>query len=588
MRIHYKITFVFGLITALILSGIYLYLNSTLKTYTYQRIRDTLTRESAMARSFLENICTEGSGPQELDLVADEIGEKLALRVTIIGRDGVVLGDSELDGRELREVENHLYRPEVQKALDSGTGESRRFSTTVKADMLYLAKAFGDHEEFGVIRLSIPLSEIEMISERLKNLLVVSILIAFALSLLISFAASILISKPVQEVSATAKRIASGDFSQRLLFHSNDEIGDLSRAIHFMSEQIRLRIEQVESNTSRLEAILLSMFEGVMAVNEKGTILLMNHALEELFHAPKEVVGKKPLEVVRSIEVQDLTERALEMDSGVETREISVFMETEKVLLVHATPIIREGVRDGAVLLFHDITELKRLEQVRRDFVANVSHELRTPVSSIQGFAETLLDGAIKDGENAQDFLKIIHADAERLARLITDLLDLSRIESGKLSLRIEPCPVGPVIERVVKELKARAETKSIVIVIDLPAGLPDLRADETYLAQALLNLLDNAIMYTPKEGRITMSAKAVNDSIQIDVSDTGIGIPEEDIPRIFERFYRVDKARSRDLGGTGLGLSIVKNIVQAHGGKVYCTSALGRGSTFSLTIPSV
>ncbi len=586
INIHYKITLIFTVIVAIILFGIYLYLNKNPQEDTYQRIRDNLTKQTYLSKSYLEEDSAKKVQGYELDKIADRIGKDLDLRVTIIGLDGTVFGDSELDGDELVEVENHLYRPEVQQALKIGVGESRRFSTTVKKDMLYIATTYGKDSVQGIIRLSIPLSEIELISNRLKNTLAFSLFFAFIVAIIISFLLSGLISKPLKEISLVAGEIARGDFSKQIQVTSNDEIGDLAKAFNYMSEQIKLRLLELNLSRSRLEAVFLSMFEGVMVVDVNATILLMNQPLKDFLLVKEEPTGKRPLEIIRNIEIQEIVDRALKLKQGLESREISILLPEEKILLVLATPIIRDGNTEGAVLVFHDITELRHLEKIRQDFVANVSHELRTPISSIKGYAETLLEGALEDKENAKDFLKIIYSDSGRLARLVDDLLDLSKIESGKLKMALKPCKIKPLIERVISGLDKQAKDKSISFKVDVPKEIPDVLVDEARIAQVLLNLIDNAIKYNRENGTVTILAKDKAKFVQVDVSDTGVGIPEKDLPRLFERFYRVDKARSRELGGTGLGLSIVKHIISAHHGEVSVQSILGQGSTFSFTIP--
>ncbi len=586
INIHYKITFIFGIITALIFSGIYIYLNKSLRKHTYLRVEENLLKQVALVKSYLEEDFAGDYPSYELDRIADKIGADLEARATIIAFDGRVLGDSELNGRELFDVENHLSRPEVQKALHSGFGESRRFSTTVKKDMLYIASVFGKNKPQGIIRLSIPLSEIELISGHLKKFLIVSFLLAFILAVIAGFVASIFISKPIETIAQNARNIAAGNFSERILISRRDEIGDLAKAFNYMRKQIKLRIEEVTSSKSKFEAVLLSMFEGVMVVDIKGTIMLMNQALKDFLLVKTDPIGKKPLEIVRNIEIQEIADNTLKLKQGVESREISVFLPEEKILLLYAAPIIRESKNEGAVLVFHDITELRHLEKIRRDFVANVSHELRTPISSIKGYAETLLGGALEDKENAGDFLKIICTDSNRLAQLIDDLLNLSEIESGKLKMTLKSCAVESIIKRIVSGLNKQAKNKLIKIRVDIPEDISDILADEARIAQVLLNLIDNAVKYTQEGGEVCISAKKQNKFIRIDVSDTGVGIPEKDLPRLFERFYRVDKARSRELGGTGLGLSIVKHIVSAHHGEVSVQSVLGQGSTFSFTIP--
>jgi len=586
INIHYKIAFLFVIVIAIVFLGVYVYLNKNLEEFTYRRIKTNVTKQIALSKVYLEAKSLENITAYDLDTVADKIGRDLGLRVTIIGLDGTVYGDSELETDALVNVENHLYRPEVQQAIKSGIGESRRFSTTLKKDMLYVASTYGKEKLQGIIRLSIPLLEVEQISTHFKKILTAAILIAFILAIIISFLASGFISKPIRSMSLAAQDIAHGNFSKRVRVSSNDEIGDLAKAFNYMSEQVKARIEEVSANKSRFEAVLLSMFEGVMVVDTEGTILLMNQALKDFLRITGDPLGKKPLEVIRNIEIQEMVDNTLNYKHGLVSGEISILLPEEKVLLVHATPIKKDADIQGAVLVFHDVTNLRRLEKIRQDFVANVSHELRTPISSIKGYAETLLEGALKDKENAKDFLKIILSDSNRLASLLDDLLNLSKIESGKLVMETKSYKLLPLAEKVVSSLKGQIENKSIAITINIPKDLPDIFVDETRIKQVLLNLIDNAIKYNRPNGEISITAFEINNFIKVDITDTGIGISDKDLPRLFERFYRVDKARSRELGGTGLGLSIVKHIIQAHNGEVSVQSVEGQSSTFSFTIP--
>ncbi len=588
LNIHYKITFVFAIVLTIILLGIFFYLNQRLRKDTYQRIEENIKKQIALAKSYLEDSPAGTLHNYQLDKVADKIGKSLGLRVTIINLDGTVFGDSELDGERLVKLENHLHRPEVQQALKTGIGQSRRFSTTVKKYMLYVASVFGGKIPQGVIRLSIPLSEIELISNRLKNTLIFSLISAFVAAIIIGFFLSGLISRPIKEISAAAKEIARGNFPKQIQSASNDEIGSLSKAFDYMSKQIKQRLEELNLSRSRLEAVFASMVEGVVVVDSKGRIILMNEALKKLLQVKDRPAGKKPIEVARNVEIQELADSVLKGKSKVRKCEISIFTPQEKILSIQAAAVMQGGDTEGAVLVFHDITHLRRLEKIRRDFVANVSHELRTPISSIKGYAETLLERALDDRENAKDFLKIIYTDSERLARLVEDLLDLSKIESGKLKMNCQPLRIKPLITKVVSSLKRQAERKHILIKVSAAEDLPFVYADEGKISQVLLNLIDNAIKYNKEGGTVVISGKDKGRFVHIDISDTGIGIPERDLPRLFERFYRVDKARSRQLGGTGLGLSIVKHIISAHRGKVFARSILGRGSTFSFTLPKV
>ncbi len=397
---------------------------------------------------------------------------------------------------------------------------------------------------------------------------------------------SFFIPRILREITAWAKSLTDGDFSRRISLSARDEMEELADSLNSMSRQIQSRLEESIADKSRLEAVFLSMFDGVMVIDHKGVIILINQTLKKFLSVEQETAGRKPLEVIRNMEIQEMAENILALKSRFESREITVSFPEEKILLVHATPVSRDNRVDGAVLVFHDITELRRLERVRREFVANVSHELRTPVSTIRGYAETLLEGALEDKAHAKEFLRIIYDDAERLTKLINDLLDLSRVESGKMKLTMEECSPEAVIDRVLEGMNKEAGKNSVTLKKDVPPRLARVKLDEAAIAQVLFNLVENAVKYNKAGGSVTVSARETPRAVEVSVSDTGIGIPREDLPRIFERFYRVDKARSRELGGTGLGLSIVKHIIQAHGGEVMVESEPGRGSTFRFTLP--
>ena len=586
ISIQHKITLIFVIISAFILCSVFFYLTKNLTDFTYNRIKTNVAKQISLCKSYLVDTAFDDINSYDLDVIADKIGHDLDLRVTLIGLDGTVYGDSKLEGENLRKVENHLYRSEVQQALKSGTGESRRFSTTIKEDFLYIASVFNKNDTRGIVRLSIPLSEIEQLLNRLRYMLIFSLLTAFILAILVSYLASYFISRPLKEISWATEDIAHGNYSKRISIKSNDEIGNLASAFNNMSGQVKARIEEVSESKSRLEAVFLSMFEGVMVIDTSGSILLINEALKKFLKIEDDPSGRKPIEVIRNIQIQEIVDNTLLSAGGLVSKEISTLLPEQKILLVHATSIKKDKNIEGAVLVFHDVTDLRKLEKIRQEFVANVSHELRTPISSIKGYAETLLDGALKDKENAEDFLKIILADSNRLANLIDDLLNLSKIESGKLLIETKSHKLLLIVEKVISSLKGQIENKSVAIKIDIPKDVQNVMVDATRIKQVLFNLIDNAIKYNSPNGKITISAQEKNDFVKVDIADTGIGIPNEDLHRLFERFYRVDKARSRELGGTGLGLSIVKHIIQAHNGEVSVQSIEGQGSTFSFTLP--
>lgn len=423
-------------------------------------------------------------------------------------------------------------------------------------------------------------------TNRLKDILIAVFIFTILAAIVMSFIVSLFILGPIKEMTNVTRLIAKGDLTKRIASSRNDEIGDLARSFNNMSEQIRLRIAEALTNNSKMEAVFQSMFEGVIVIDEHRKILLMNKAIKDLLGIKEDVLGKTPLEVIRNNNIQEIVEKVLAIKKPLDAKEVGLFSPLDKVLLVNAVPVGYEGKPAGAVLVFHDITKLRQLENIRREFIANISHELRTPAANIKGYAETLLDGALNDKENAVEFLKIIYSESGRLEKLITDILGLSKIESEKFKMSLKKHSIKNIAETVSAEFGPRIKEKDLQMKINIADNLPEVFVDDYYIRQVFSNLIDNAIKYTDPKGSINITAHDKGKLVQVDVLDTGIGIPEQDIPRIFERFYRVDKARSRELGGTGLGLAIVKHIVQAHNGEVWVTSTAGKGSTFSFTIP--
>lgn len=586
IRIQWKLTLIFCSLISIILVIIYSYTNTHLKEYLEQRIQSNLKKELILSRNIFENELAHGKPPTDLDPLSHMIGESLNLRVTIIGPNGNIESDSEMNKDELSNSGSHLDRPEVQAAIKTGFGQSKRFSTTKKIDMLYVATPLKNRSYAGFLRLSMPLSDMESVIAKMNKIIIAAFTFAFILILIFGYLISIMISKPILEMSTIARSMAKGDFSKKVYASSGDEISDLASALNYMSDEIRNKVAKISLEEAKSDAVISSMFEGVLLTNEKGAIITMNPALRKLFMISIPPEGRKPIEVMRSNRIQDIVDKIISDGHRITTEEILTNFSPERVVRISGSPVVKNGTRRGAILVFHDITELRRLEKIRRDFVANVSHELRTPLSNIKGYAETLLHGALEDKNNAKDFTNIIYKESDRLAKLIDDLLDLSKIESEKIEIMPVPSDIGIILANASAILKKSANDKHINIEIEPSKDTPKVLADESRLTQVVLNLLDNAIKFTQESGRIKIAIIKNNGFVQTDITDTGPGISEKDLPRIFERFYRVDKARSRDLGGTGLGLSIVKHIVQLHGGEVWVSSTPGKGSTFSFTIP--
>lgn len=392
------------------------------------------------------------------------------------------------------------------------------------------------------------------------------------------------ITKPFDEITAVARRLAQGRLHQRVTVRSRDELADLGRALNQMASDLEAKLTEIMEDRTRLQAILSGMVEGVLVLDRDSKILMMNTAVERMFRlGGSSAVGRPLIEVFRHRPLHELVQKALESEAE-QSAEIEMLMPEERIFTVQAS--IAQKDRVAAVLVFHDVTSLKRLERVRKDFVANVSHELRTPLTSIKGYIEALMDGAKDDPQKCVDFLRIIQRHTDQLNALLVDLLQLSTIESGQYQWQRGSVPIAELIERAVYLLRPMAEKKGQTVSVTPSEGVGPVIGDADQLTQVLINLIDNAIKYTPDGGRITVEARRRESAVEIAVSDTGLGIPSKEIPRIFERFYRVDRARSREMGGTGLGLSIVKHIVEAHGGMVAVESEVGKGSRFFVTLP--
>lgn len=517
--------------------------------------------------------------------VAAQIGRTVTARVTIIAQDGTVAGDSEVPERQLAGLENHGTRPEVLEALRSGSGSATRYSATLRTDMLYTAVPLTiGTTPSGVIRLALPLSAVDKTVTGMKTTLWVSLLVALGLAIAFSTILSQIVSRPLRQVANIAADIGRGNFGRRLPMEWHDELGDLARVMNEMAGRLEAELGRLSAEKERLDAILRGMGEGLMVTDDKGAISVVNPAFCNLFDVHDTIVGRPLIDISRHPALNE-SYKQVTRTKGELQEEITIQMPTEATIRTHWVPLLAGGELRGVVAVFHDISDLKRLEKVRKDFVANVSHELRTPVTVIKGYAETLLDGvAADDPKRAVRFVEIIQNHAERLASLIGDLLSLSELESATFTLQLQKISLEGTIRRSCTLLEAKAAAKRIAVT--QPAGdLPPVLADQGRLEQVLVNLLDNAIKYTPAGGSVVIGVTEEETRVTISVSDTGPGIPTESIPRIFERFYRVDSSRSRDEGGTGLGLSIVKHIVQLHGGTIRVANNPDKGTTFTFTL---
>ena len=587
MKIKIQWKLMVSYLTLILLTGavLYGYLSRTLERHLLDEVRENLLNEAKL----VSIMCAKEIGDMRRDApaIARTVGREIKARVTIIAADGAVAGDSELRDSDLRTLENHAARPEFLQAMKNGIGVSTRFSSTLGTNMLYVALPFRTATaQAGVIRMALPLSRLESAMASLRTFLGAALFLAVVCSLFLSYIIAHLTSRPLRNMASAAALIGRGDFGCRIPVTSRDEIGELAAVMNEMTAKIEDQMGKISAEKNRLDTILRGMGEGVIVTDGTGNVTLANPAFRSIFTLGEDIEGRSLIEITRQPAMNNALQKVLDSREEI-VEEMAVMVPYEKHMLTHWVPLGEQGELLGAVAVFHDITDLKRLENIRKDFVANVSHELRTPVSVIKGFAETIIkEGEALSPEKKLQFIGIIHNHAERLANLISDLLTLSRMESGVMELEPLPVSIENAVTRAFRLLEAKAIAKGITLVASSSLqDTPPILADSSKLDQVLINLLDNGIKFTPAGGSITVSAASHGDQVRIDVTDTGVGIPPQDIPRIFGRFYRVDTARSREMGGTGLGLSIVKHIVQAHGGTVSVESTPGKGSTFSVTL---
>jgi two-component system, OmpR family, phosphate regulon sensor histidine kinase PhoR len=523
--------------------------------------------------------------PENLASLRDWVTQMAAssARVTVIAADGRVLADSQVDPQTM---ENHANRPEVLEAMAKGEGRSARRSVTLNRDFLYFAvRQNMPAGPSAVLRFALPPETVDEVLSSFRH----ELWIASLFILLIASAVSLLFSRSftdrVERLKEFSRRVAEGDFRPLPRDGSGDAVEALGISLNRTAARLDRTIQTLTEERNLSSAILGSMVEGVAVVNGSERLVFANPGFAEILGLDvPPTSGSALVEVVRQTELLEAVRQVLGGEPRVQSEIVTGTLRQHYFAITVAA--VRAGDTTGAVVVLHDITELRKLERVRRDFVANVSHEFRTPLTAIQGFAETLLAGAIDDSQNRTRFLEIILEHSRRLARLTEDLLVLSKMDAERLELEIRRLSVSQLIESCLETAQRRGAEKDLRISVNLPQNLPDIAGDRRRLAEVLQNLLDNAIQYTLPGGQIIVSAKSLEEEIILTVSDTGIGIPKADQPRIFERFYRVDVARSREAGGTGLGLAIAKHLVEVHGGRLWVDSEVGQGSHFHFSVP--
>jgi two-component system phosphate regulon sensor histidine kinase PhoR len=618
-HLHWRIAVPYVALILVATLGLTFYVSDQVRQVRLADLEAQLLSDARLLGDRVAPLLLEEAGSKVLDELARRVAAPLDARVTIIGADGIVVGESHED--RIR-MDNHLNRPEVQLALEFGQGSSMRYSATLGYEMMYAAVPIqvGEGPVLGVVRVALPLGEIEAnVGHLRQNVLLAGLAMALTAALM-----AVLIARrstrPIRQLTKVAERMAAGDLDARQFQSTRDEVGQLTRAFNHMAGQIREQVTTLAEERGRLAAVLAHMADGVLITDGFGQVELINAAAERLLDTSEAAALGVTFARVAPYHLLIEMWKACQEDGEeqIDTVEVS-----QQGLFLQAiiTPF-KEADTEGYLVILQDLTRIRRLETVRRDFISNISHELRTPLAGIKALVDTLRGGAIKDRPAAKRFLKRMDAEVDTLTQMVEELLELSRIESGRAPLRLVPTPVPDIVIPPVDRLRPQAERAGLELAVLLAPHLPQVAADAERARLVLTNLVHNAVKFTPPGGKVTVSTRSFEDEpsridsggrpqdtvekaldamtsehstpdskvqsgireVVFSVEDTGVGIPTEDLPRVFERFYKADRARSG--GGTGLGLAIAKHIVQDHGGRLWAESVEGRGSTFYFTLP--
>jgi two-component system phosphate regulon sensor histidine kinase PhoR len=579
--LRFRAAVAYVLLIAVAFAALGLYLLARVEHDFRAEIKADLASQARMTANLVLPLIDEGAPPSDFDRLAKQLGAGTDTRITIIAPSGTVLGDSEADPATM---DNHLSRPEVQGAIRSGQGESERHSDTLGIDLTYVATAVTvDDSVAAVVRAARPTEAVNTSASDITRSTLIAIVITAASAALLSLAVGTTIMRPLGRLARAARSVAAGNLGERVKPRPSGEVGDVADAFNQMAQSVEELVAAASEERSRLTAVLNSSTDAILAVDAEGRIAFANQAAELLLGRGQDDMVGHPLAWAMP---DDQVVRALRASREAQQRETRIIERPDgHTLRVSTAPIVGGG-EWVALAVFHDTTEARRLEETRRDFVANVSHELRTPLASIKSVIETLQAGALEDRPATEDFLARADAEVDRMAQIVEELLELSRLESGQVPLAREPVEMGSALGRAVERLRPQAEKKGLRLTLEVAADLPPVTGDADRLERVALNLIHNAIKFTPDGGSVDVSAALVEAAVAVEVADSGVGIAPEELPRIFERFYKADRARGS--GGTGLGLAVVKHIVEAHGGTVSVRSEQGHGSVFTFTIPVV
>lgn len=583
-RIRWRILFPFVALILITMSAVTLYGLDVLRETYLDSLQAALSSQASLLADVLAEplVASSDAAPPDgtIQSLAERYGGLLNARVTVIDPAGRVLGDTAQDPAEM---DNHLRRPEVQQAMGAGEGTSLRLSDTLGYEMMYVAVPVRAGEEtLGVVRVALPVHDIRAVVARVRGAIVAGSVLATLLATGLAYIIAGRIVVPIRRLTDVVERMAAGDLRARLLPATRDEVGTLTRSFNAMVDRLRAMISSLDNERGRLAAVLDHMADGVLITDGEGRVRLANPAAVRILGlSPGAALGRRLAEVVRQHEIITLWRQCNEA-SEEQTELVEVGRQGSFVQAI-VTPL--GGADLGACLvILQDLTRVRQLETVRRDFISNISHELRTPLASLKALSETLRDAALEDPPAAKRFIDRMDIEVDALTQMVQELLELSRIESGQVPVRLTPVALGDVVIPAVERLRPQAARAGLALTVEIDPQGPLVLADPERIQQVVTNLVHNAIKFTPAGGSVRVYSAVGGDEATVLVQDTGVGIPAEDLPRIFERFYKADRARTG--GGTGLGLAIAKHIVCAHGGEIEAESVEGRGSTFRFTLP--